>query len=97
MSAIFVLALWAAYALVYLGIAPFIPEPGVRAVLLIAGALVVSFNTAAVVAMIRHYAEDKHFIYEIDLRHLDEMKAARSSRRNAGEERGRTAEPSVPS
>ncbi len=75
MAGIFVVALWLAYAFVYFGIDQFIPEAGVRYVLLTAGALVVFFNTASVVAMIRHYGEDKHFIYEIDIRHLDEMKA----------------------
>ena len=75
MAGIFVVALWVTYAFVFFGIDQFIPEAGVRYVLLVAGALVVFFNTASVVAMIRHYGEDKHFIYEIDIKHLDEMKA----------------------
>lgn len=75
MASIFVIALWITYAFVYLAIEQYFRLTSVRIVLLIAGALVVLFNTASVVAMIRHYAEDKHFIYEIDIKHLDEMKA----------------------
>lgn len=74
MATIFVVALWLSYIFVYFGIESFIPEPGIRYMLLAFGALVVLFNTSSVVYMIRHYAEDKHFIYDIDIRHLDEMK-----------------------
>lgn len=77
MATIFVIALWVTYIFVFTGIQDFIPETGVRNVLLAAGALVVLFNTAAVIAMIRHYAVDKQFIYEIDLRHLDQNKKER--------------------
>jgi hypothetical protein len=27
--------------------------------------------------MLRHYSDDKHFIYGLDLKHLDEMRARR--------------------
>ena len=74
MATIFVVALWLAYIFVYFEIDSFIPEPGVRYMLLTFGALVILFNTSSVTSMIRHIAEDKHFIYDMDIRHLDEMK-----------------------
>jgi hypothetical protein len=42
--------------------------------LAISGALVLLFNTAAIVAMIVHYSHDKENIYSLDLRYLDLMK-----------------------
>lgn len=40
-----------------------------------AGVLVLLFNTASVVAMLRHYDEDRAHIYGIDIHHLDEHRA----------------------
>ena len=54
---------------------PYIPDDGVRIVALIGAAAVVIFNTASIVAMLRHYAEDKEFIYGLDIKGLDAMKA----------------------
>jgi hypothetical protein len=45
-------------------------------VLLVIGALaVLIFNTASIAAMLSHYAVDKQFIYGLDIRALDAMKA----------------------
>lgn len=53
---------------------PYIPNAGIRAVVVVAAAAVLIFNTAAIIAMVRHYAEDKAFIYGLDIKHLDAMK-----------------------
>ena len=37
----------------------------------------VVMDTASVGAMLRHYAEDKKFIYSLDIKHLDEMRKGR--------------------
>ena len=50
------------------------PTAGVRTVVLLAAAAVLIFNTASVGAMVRNYAADKHFIYGLDIKHLDESK-----------------------
>lgn len=42
--------------------------------LLFAGAVVLLFNTAAIVAMLRHYREDRDFIYGLDIKFLDEAR-----------------------
>ena len=34
-------------------------------------------TSAAIIAMLRHYVEDREFIYGLDLKHLDEMRARR--------------------
>ena len=50
---------------------PFIPDNGVRIVSLIGAAAVLIFNTASVFAMLGHYAEDKEYIYGLDIKMLD--------------------------
>ncbi len=73
----FLIVLWAVYFYVYLHIPDPMLENGIAPVLLIGGALVLVFNTAAIVAMIVQYAREKTIIYGLDIRHLDEMRAAR--------------------
>jgi hypothetical protein len=53
---------------------PYIPDMGVKIVVLIGAAAVLIFNTASISAMISHYAEDKDFIYGLDIQHLDAAK-----------------------
>ena len=74
---IFVLVLWVTLLFALFTVWPFISVPAIRIVLASFCGLVLTFNTAAVVAMLRHYHEDKHFIYGLDLKHLDEMRARR--------------------
>jgi hypothetical protein len=45
--------------------------------LLFAGAVVLVFNTAAILAMLRHYREDRDFMYGLDLKFLDEARGKR--------------------
>ena len=70
----FVLALWITVIFVLAMSWPYIPDQGVRIVALIAAAAVLIFNTASIGAMVKHYAEDKEFIYGLDIKHLDEMR-----------------------
>jgi len=74
---IFIVVLWCTMLFALFTIWPFITVPGIRIILSVACALVLIFNTAAIVAMLRHYSDDKHFIYGLDLKHLDEMRARR--------------------
>jgi hypothetical protein len=54
---------------------PYVPEAGVRVLLVIGALAVLIFNTASIAAMLSHYAADKQFIYGLDIRALDAMKA----------------------
>ena len=75
----FVIGLWCAMIFVAYAtwdLAP--PEaPGVRIVLLIGGAIVLLFNTAAILAMLQHYREDRDFIYGLDIKFLDEARGGK--------------------
>ena len=73
----FVVVLWAVVLFVFVQIYAIIGGGPIATVLIIAGALVLLFNTAAIAAMIRHYSHEKSFIYGLDIRHLDEMRTAK--------------------
>ena len=72
----FVFALWCAVIFVYYSISAQLSGGALSTVLLVSGALVLLFNTAAIIAMVRQYSHEKDFIYGLDIRHLDEMRAA---------------------
>jgi hypothetical protein len=66
--------LWIAILFVLFMTWPYIPDGIVRIVVLIGAATILIFNTAAIAAMVKHYAEDKDFIYGLDIKHLDAMR-----------------------
>ncbi len=67
----FVIFLWLVVGVVFFGIQSLVTTPGIKAALIVAALLVLVFNTAAIIAMIRQYEADKDFIYGLDIRHLD--------------------------
>lgn len=71
---ILVALLWIVVAFVVIMSWPYIPDTSVRIAVLVGAAAVLVFNTASITAMISHYAEDKHFIYALDIQHLDAAK-----------------------
>ncbi|MFU0504429.1 hypothetical protein [Pseudaminobacter sp. NGMCC 1.201702] len=74
---LFVIALWITLLFTLFSIWSFITVPTIKTILMISGGFVLLLNTAAIVAMLRHYSEDRHFIYGLDLKHLDEMRKRR--------------------
>lgn len=70
----FVLALWLAMGFVAWATWDLAPNENVRYLLIGMGSLVLLFNTAAIGAMVKHYKEDKAFIYGLDLKNLDAMR-----------------------
>lgn len=70
----FVIGLW--FSVIFVAIATWnlAPEGPLRIILLIGGAAVLLFNTASIGALVKHYKEDKQFIYGLDIKHLDEMR-----------------------
>ena len=74
---VLVLVLWVTILAVLILSWPHIPDGTVRIVLVVGAAAVLLFNTASIAAMLNHYAEDKEFIYGLDVKALDAMKARR--------------------
>ena len=70
-SMVLIVALWATVLFVLLMTWPYIPDQGIKVVVAIAAAAVLVFNTAAIIAMVNHYKEDKEFIYGLDIKHAD--------------------------
>lgn len=66
-----VLVVWAVVLFVMLAVRPFIPNPAIEILCWLGAALLLLFNTASIVAMIKHYGEDKAHIYSVDIKHLD--------------------------
>jgi hypothetical protein len=66
--------LWIVILFVLIMSWPHIPDSGVRIVATLAAAAVLIFNTASILAMVKNYADDKHFIYGLDIKMLDEAR-----------------------
>lgn len=77
MAWMFVIGLWFTIIFVAIITWPLAPSVGARVVLLLGGAVVLLFNTAAILAMLRHYREDRDFMYGLDIRFLDAARSAR--------------------
>lgn len=73
----FVVGLWCAVIFVAIATWDLAPNATARILLLIAGAVILVFNTAAILAMLRHYREDRDFMYGLDIKFLDAARAAR--------------------
>ena len=71
----FVIGLWFAIIFVAMATWPLAPNGPARVMLLIGGAVSLILNTAAIMAMLRHYREDRDFMYGLDIRFLDAARA----------------------
>ncbi len=68
---LFVIGLWVSVIFVALATWSLAPSSGARVVLLIGGAIILILNTAAIMAMLKHYREDRDFMYGLDIKFLD--------------------------
>jgi hypothetical protein len=66
--------LWIVVLFVLLMSWPYIPDAGVKLVVAVAALAVLIFNTASITAMLKNYTNDKHFIYGLDIKMLDETR-----------------------
>jgi hypothetical protein len=71
----FVVGLWLSVIFVAWATWSLAPNGTARVLLMIAGAIVLLFNTAAILAMLKHYRDDRAFIYGLDIKFLDEARA----------------------
>lgn len=87
----FVAVLWLVIGFVLVATWRLIDDASVHLVLSAAAVLLLALNTASIAAMVTHYAEDKAFIYGLDLEHID----ARAVQRRAAEPPLRAAQRST--
>ena len=71
----FVIALWFAIIFVAMATWSWAPSGPARIVLLIGGAIILILNTGAIMAMLRHYREDRDFMYGLDIKFMDAARA----------------------
>ncbi len=70
-AGILVAGLWLTVFFVMLAVRSFMPSTEVEVLCWAGAALLLLFNTMSIVAMIKHYGQDKAHIYGLDIRHLD--------------------------
>jgi len=78
-ASIFVVCLWLVVLFVLAMVWQVEPDSTIRLTLVISAGVLLLFNTAAIIAMLRHYEEDKAFIYGLDIHHLDAARAAQGA------------------
>ncbi|RWK63156.1 hypothetical protein [Mesorhizobium sp.] len=77
-AVLLIVCLWATILFVLVMTWPYIPDMGIKLVVTVAAAAVLIFNTAAILAMVNHYKEDKDFIYGLDIKHADAFRNRKS-------------------
>ena len=77
-SVLLIVCLWATVIFVLVMTWPYVPDQAIRIVLAISAIAVLIFNTAAIVAMVSHYRDDKDFIYGLDIKHADAFRNRKS-------------------
>lgn len=70
-AGVLVVSLWLTVFFVMLAVRGFIADKSIEIVCWVGAALLLLFNTSSIVAMIKHYGQDKAHIYAVDIRHLD--------------------------
>jgi ABC-type polysaccharide/polyol phosphate export permease len=72
-----ILVLWLTVLFVFYEILDDAGSGAIIAALVISGGMVLLFNSASIVALLKHYSDDKRHLYGLDLYYLDEMKRGR--------------------
>ncbi len=57
------------------------PDTGTKVVLLVSGFVLLLYNVASMLALVRNYDRDREFIYRRDVAHLRELRVARRAAR----------------
>ncbi len=71
LATVLVIALWLTVLFVLFAVRAFIADKSIEVICWIGAGVLLLFNTASIIAMFKHYAEDKEHIYAVDIRHLD--------------------------
>jgi hypothetical protein len=70
-AGILIAGLWLTVFFVMFAVRGFMPNGQVELLCWAGAAVLLLFNTASIVAMLKHYGQDKAHIYAVDIRHLD--------------------------
>jgi len=78
MATAFVVALLVVLPFMIIALWSVMPSAAVKALLVAAAAVLLVYNVASMLYLVRNYRRDKDFIYRRDVAHLRELKVARS-------------------
>jgi archaellum biogenesis protein FlaJ (TadC family) len=81
MAIAMVVALIVVLPFVYIALWDNMPSAATKVVLAVSGAVLLIYNVASMVALVRNYRRDKDFIYRRDVAHLRELRVARRGAR----------------
>ena len=70
-ASILIAGLWLTVFFVMFAVRGFMPSGQVELLCWVGAAVLLLFNTASIVAMLKHYGQDKAHIYAVVIRHLD--------------------------
>jgi hypothetical protein len=87
MAIIFVVLLLIVIPFTVIALWRVMPDPATKVTLILAGAVLILFNVASMLALVQNYQRDKEFIYRRDVAHLRELKVARRIESEGGASR----------
>ncbi len=82
MAAVFVVLLLIIIPFVIVALWSLMPDAATKVVLIAAGAVLLVYNIASMLNLVRNYRRDKDFIYRRDVAHLREIRVLRDLRRS---------------
>jgi hypothetical protein len=76
----FVVAMLVVLPFILIAVWDDVPTTGIKVVLIASCAVVLIYNVASMVALVRNYRQDRDFVYRRDVAHLRERAALRAGR-----------------
>lgn len=84
MAGAFVLGLLIVLPFVVIAVWSVMPGPGTKSLLVVAALVLLVYNIASMLYLVRNYQRDKDFIYRRDVAHLRELRTARRLEKSGG-------------
>ena len=84
MATAFVVGLLVVLPFMVIALWSVMPGAGTKVLLVAAAAVLLTYNIASMLSLVRNYRRDKDFIYRRDVAHLRELKAARRLEKSGG-------------
>lgn len=84
MASAFVVGLLIVLPFIVIAVWSVMPGPATRALLVAAALVLLIYNVASMLYLVRNYRRDKDFIYRRDVAHLRELKTARRLEKSGG-------------
>jgi hypothetical protein len=84
MAIVFVIGLLVVLPFMVIALWSVMPDAGTKVLLVAAAAVLLTYNIASMLYLVRNYRRDKDFIYRRDVAHLRELRVARRLEKSGG-------------